>query len=48
MTWQHWLLCGGLIVGGLMFFFVISRFGQKIVEQQTKLNSHESYEFEPV
>ena len=31
MTWQYWLLCGCLVVGGLSFFFVISKFGAKIV-----------------
>ena len=36
MTWQYWVLCGGLITGGLGFFFVISRFGAKIVDEQSK------------
>ena len=53
MTWQHWLLTGGLIVGGLIFFFVIARFGEKIVEQDAKMtrngkNNNETYEFEDV
>ena len=51
MTWQHWLLSGGLVIGGLIFFFVIARFGEKIVEQEAKMsmpgknNNSENYEF---
>jgi hypothetical protein len=43
MTWQYWVLCGSLIVGGLFFFFLISKFGAKIVEEDSRYDRGQSY-----
>ncbi len=33
MSLELWLICGGLILGGFGFFFVLSKVGEKIIVQ---------------
>jgi hypothetical protein len=37
MTWQHWILVVGLITGGGLLFFILAKFGEKLVEKNNTI-----------
>lgn len=45
MTVNRGILCGSLIVGGFIFFFIISKLGQKLLEKtEAKLKEQENHQ----
>jgi hypothetical protein len=37
MSLELWLICGGLILGGFLFFFVLSKLGEKLISKNNKV-----------